>query len=93
MFFGMRRFDDLKEIQVTDVTVLEDGDLEIFVAQSKTDQDGLGFVFHVSGDKYEGFWMPEFLKWYVDSVGLSDETYLFPKFRNAGGGRVVAQGE
>ena len=49
MFFGMRRFDDLREIQVKDVTVWEDGDLEIFVARSKTDQDGLGFVFHVSG--------------------------------------------
>ena len=48
MFFGMRRFDDLREVQVKDVTVLEEGDLEIFVVRSKTDQDGLGFVFHVS---------------------------------------------
>ena len=37
MFFGMRSFDDLREIQVKDVTVLEDGDLEIFVVRSKTD--------------------------------------------------------
>ena len=49
MFFGMRRFDNLREVWVRDVAVLEDGDLEIFVARSKTDQDGLGFVFHVSG--------------------------------------------
>ena len=33
----MRRFDDLREIQVKDVTVLDEGDLEIFVARSKTD--------------------------------------------------------
>ena len=55
MFFGMRRFDDVKEIWVEDVTVLEEGDLEIYVAQSKTDQDGLGFVFHVSGERFKGF--------------------------------------
>ena len=59
MFFGMRRFDNLREVQVGDVTVLEDGDLEIFIARSKTDQDGLGFVFHVSGERYKWFSMPE----------------------------------
>ena len=93
MFFGMRRFDDLREIRVKDVTVLDEGDLEIFVARSKKDQDGLGFMFHVSGEKYKGFSMPEVLKWYMDSMGLLDKDYLFPGFRNAGGGRVVAQGE
>ena len=40
MFFGMRRFADLREVRVGDVAVLEDGDLEIFVTRSKTDQDG-----------------------------------------------------
>ena len=29
MFFGMRRFDDLREVQFGDVAILEDGDLEI----------------------------------------------------------------
>ena len=37
--------------------------------------------------------MPEVFKWYVDSVGLSDCDYLFPRFGNAGGGKIVAQGE
>ena len=32
MFFGMRRFDDVKEIPVEDGMVLEEEDLEIFVA-------------------------------------------------------------
>ena len=41
------------------MAVLEDGDLKIFVARSKTDQDGLGFVFHVSVEKYKGFLMPK----------------------------------
>ena len=37
--------------------------------------------------------MPEIFKWYVDSVGLSDCDYLFPRFGNAGGGKIIAQGE
>ena len=37
--------------------------------------------------------MPEVFKWYVDSVGLSDCDYLFPRFGNSGGGKIVAQGE
>ena len=91
-FFGMRRFDDLKEIRVGDVTVLEEGDLEIFVAKSKTDQEGRGFVFHVSGERHKGFSIPEVFRWYVDSVGLTDDDYLFPRF---GGwrGKIVVQGK
>ena len=41
------------------MAMLEDGDLEIFVSRSKTDQDGLGFVFHVSGEKHKEFSMLE----------------------------------
>ena len=29
----------------------------------------------------------------MESVGLSDCDYLFPRFENAGGGKIVAQGE
>ena len=50
-------------------------------------------MFHVSGERYKGFSVPEVVKWYVDSVGLSDSDYLFLRFGNTGGGRVVAQGE
>lgn len=52
--FGMRQFDDLREVRVGDVAILEDGDLENLVARSKTDQDVLGFVFHGSGEKHRG---------------------------------------
>ena len=37
--------------------------------------------------------MPEVFKWYVESVGLSDCNCLYPRFGNAGGGKIVAQGE
>ena len=52
--FGMRQFDDLREVRVGDVAILEDGDLENLAARSKTDQDVLGFLFHVSGEKHRG---------------------------------------
>ena len=90
MFFGMRRFGDIKELCVEDVCVLERGDLEIDVKKSKTDQEGRGFVFHISGERHNGFSVPMVVEWYVKSVGLRGEDYLFPRFRNAGG-KVVAQ--
>ena len=55
MFFGMRRFDDLREVRAGDVAILEDGDLEIFVVRSKIDQDGLGFVFTYQERSIRGF--------------------------------------
>ena len=92
LFFGMRRYDDLKEITVGDISVLEHGDLEFYVGRSKTDQDGNGFVFHVSGEKYNGFSIPGVLEWYLESLDLKEKDYLFLRLRNAGRGRVVAQG-
>ena len=52
-----------------------------FVAHSKTDQDGLDFIFHVLGERYKGFSMPEVVKWFC-----LIETICFC-------GRVVAQAE
>ena len=40
LFFRMRRFDDIKELTVGDITVLDGGDLEVYVAKSKCDQGG-----------------------------------------------------
>ena len=38
------------------------------------------------------FQFPGVLDWYLASVKLGENDYLFPRFRNAGRGRVVAQG-
>ena len=35
MFFGMRRFDDVKEIGIEDVTMIEEGDLEILLHRAR----------------------------------------------------------
>ena len=66
--------------------MLDQGDLEFYVARSKTDQDGNGFVFHVSGERYEGFSIPGVLDWYLASVKLGENDYLFPRFRKSGKG-------
>ena len=49
--------------------------------------------FHGSGEKHKGFAMPEVFRWYVDNVGLSDGDYLFLRFGNAGGSKIIAQGK
>ena len=84
LFFGMKRFDDIKKLRVCDINVLHGGHLEFYVESSKTDQLGQGFVFN-------GFSIPKVFNWYLESTGLRGTGYLFPRFRNEKG-KVVAQG-
>ena len=37
LFFGMKRFDDIKKLRVPDINVLHEGHLEFYVESSKTD--------------------------------------------------------
>ena len=48
-------------------------------------------MFHVTGEKFNGFSIPGVLNWYLKSTGLKGTDYLFFRFRNERG-RVVAQG-
>ena len=80
----MRRFDDIKEVTVGDVRVLDGGDLEVYVRQSKTDQEGKWSVFHMSGEMRNGFSIPDMLCWYIDSLDLRVTDYLFPRLGGAG---------
>ena len=61
LYFGMRRYDDIKEITYGDMKVLSEGNLEVYVKKSKTDQEGHGFVIHMTGEKTKGFSIPEVL--------------------------------
>ena len=90
MFFGMKRYDNIKQLRVRDISVLRGGHLEFYVERSKTDQLGHGFIFHVTGEKFKGFSIPRVLNWYLDSTGLRGSDFLFPRFRHEKG-RVVAQ--
>ena len=89
LFFGMKRFSDIKDLLVGDIKRLKSGDLEVYVRRSKTDQVGYGSVFHLSGSKRGGFSIPDILDWYVESVGLSVTDVLFPRFRRTRRGEVV----
>ena len=89
-FFGIRRFGDIQELQVEDLTEIEGGDLEVYVKRSKTDQEGRGFIFHLSGARVNGFSITGVVRWYIKSLGLSGEDFLFPRFRHSGG-QVLAQ--
>ena len=62
----------IKEITYGDVKFLSEGNLEVYVKKSKTDQEGHGFVFHMTGEKMRGFSIPEVLAWYAESLGLRD---------------------
>ena len=55
LYFGMKCYDDIKQITIGDVKVLDRGDLEVYVRKSKTDREGKGSVFHMSGERMNGF--------------------------------------
>ena len=63
---------------VKDVRVLERGDLEVYVRRSKTDQEGRGSVFHMSGAYMGGFSLPRVLSWYMERVDLQSQDYCSP---------------
>merc|ERR1712240_624679 len=92
LYFGMRRYDDIKEITYGDVKILKEGNLEIYVNKSKTDQEGHGFVFHMTGERMNGFSIPEVVVWYAESLGLRAGDYLIPRLRGEGKERVVKIG-
>ena len=49
LFFGMKRFDDIKRLRVCDINVLREGHLEFYVNSSKTDQPGKVSFFILQG--------------------------------------------
>ena len=92
MFFGMRRYNDIMELSIDDISILESGDLEFYIRKSKTDQEGRGSIFHMSGEKYGGFSIPGVLCWDIESTGLRITDYLFPRFRGTRDRRVEPVG-
>ena len=53
------------------------------VRRGKTDQEGHGSSFFLSGRKKSGFCFPKIVRWYIDSLGLSGEDFLFPRLRGS----------
>ena len=83
MFLGMKRFDDVKEVRVKDVKLLEGKNLEVYVRRSKTDREGKGSMFHMTGVRYGDFLILGLLKWYLESIGLQGLDYLCPRFQGS----------
>ena len=49
-------------------------------------------MFHMSGERMNGFSIPDVLEWYVESLGLKVSDYLFPQHRGAGREKTVPNG-
>ena len=90
LFFGMKRFNDVIRVRIKDLRFTKEGDLEVRVRRSKTDQEGQGSSFFLTGKRKSGFCIPEIVSWYIDSLGLSGEDYLFSRLRGSEGGEVSA---
>ena len=88
-FFGMKRFSDISDIRVDDIEFRKDNSLKVTVRKSKTDQLMRGAHFTLSGSKSKGFSLTEIVKWYIDSIGLEKEDFLFPRFRKGKGTEIV----
>ena len=84
LYFGMRWFDNFKEVTVSDVRVLDRGDWEVYVRGSKTDQEEKGSVFHMSGERRKEFSIPDVVCWNIDRLGLEVKGYLFPRLKGVG---------
>ena len=84
-FFGMKRFSDISNIQVNDLEFRKDKSLKVKVRKNKTDQLMRGTHFTLSGSKSKGFSLTEIVEWYIDSLGLREEDFLFPRFRKGKG--------
>lgn len=74
------------------MNVLYEGNLEVYIERCKTEQECHGFVFDMTGEKMNGFSIPEILARYADSLDLKDSDYLFPWLRGAGKDRAVKIG-
>ena len=92
LYFGMKRFSDVSDLKVKDVKHLQGGDLEVFIKSSKTDQEGKGSSFMMSGKSSDGVCIPQMFDWYVKSLKLGGEDFLFPRLRGSKEGPVVAVG-
>lgn len=88
-FFGVKRFSDVNRVKVKDVDFKKDGSLEVFVRSSKTDSAGKGAVFKLTGQKNAGVSVGNIVSWYIRSLKLGSEDYLFCKLGS--GGKVLGK--
>lgn len=88
LFLGMKRFSDIQHVRVDDVKFRADGLVEVQLWKTKTDQEARGSTFVVVGDEKRGLLVAEVLKWYLESLGLEGQDYVFSSLRGNCRGEV-----
>ena len=83
-FFGVKRFSDVNKVKVKDVDFKEDGSVEVWMKYSKTDVVGKGEAFKITGRRNKGVSVGKILRWYIRSLKLGLEDYLFCKLGSKG---------
>ena len=85
-YLTMRRFNDLQNIKVEDISVLADGDLRIFQKVGNTFQMGQGHYFCVLNKLFGGFTAKSLMDRYVLKLGLKSNDFLFIHFAKSSTG-------
>ena len=88
LFLGMRRFSDIQHVRVDDIRFRKDGSVELTMGKTKTDQEARGSTFVVIGDEKRGMLVAEMLRWYLDSLDLSGQDFVFASLRGNCRGEV-----
>ena len=66
-YSGIRRFSDVHRVRVGDVSFMEDGAVEVFMARSKTDKKNSGMEFVLAGTRVGGISVTQVLRDYIRS--------------------------
>ena len=93
LFLGMKRFSDIRLVKVKDVVFKRNGSVEVSVGKTKTDQAGRGSKFVMVGSKKRRVFAADILRWYIESLSLGSEDFVFPSLRGDSYGGVKARGE
>ena len=78
----MRRFNDIYDLKRKNIRIKSDGEVRVWVSQSKNDSCGQGFFFSLTKARFGSLTVADLLRWYFDSFpSLSRSDYIFPATR------------
>ena len=78
-FLGMRRFGDVHDLKYKHVRIQSNGELMVWVRQSKTDSLGVGWFFSITNCQFGGHSVASLMMWYMSALPpVTQSDYLFP---------------
>ena len=84
-FLGMRRFNDIHDLKRKHIQIRRDGEVRVWVSQSKTDSLGQGFFFSLTKASFGSHSVAHLLRWYFNSFpSLSRSHYIFSHYKERG---------